>query len=689
MKNIIGIFVLIVLCFAAYWPLHGAGFIWDDDLWLTNNDIVHHWSGLWDIWLVPESSVQYYPLTSTFFLLEYKIWALAAEPYHLLNIALQILNAILLWRLLYVLKLRSAWLAAVIFAIHPMQVDTVGWVVEQKNLISGALYFCAALSWLRFRDFDSGTSSVQTIAPRPLWRFYILATVLFLLAILAKSFVCTLPAALLIIAWWKTGYILRRDILPLVPWFLAALLIAPLTNAMERATGTAFEFSFAQHMIIMGKDLWFYVLKFIWPHPLLEIYSRWDTAHFSMMDWIYPVAALAAPVVLWSMRDKIGRGPAAAVAYYMVTLSPALGFLAFYGSTMTFVADHYFYLPIIGLTLLVVEPFVRLLNRITQQRTAAAIQFNKGFHPTGRTVVATTVFSVVLLIPLGITTYAQSSIYSPPVGIWLNVIKYNPACWIAPEQAGAYYYGIGDDKNAYIYFRNAYDMTDGHEPSVDVNLGDLYSDQFNRNPTIAVNYYSQALEDDPYQPGVIVKLVHCYEVLGNLQQAAVDLQKGLKEYPKSATLHFEWGYLLWIGGYYADAAEEFKQVIEYEPDNVLGMYNLALLMEHLNKTREAQDYYQRALELSPNFGLGHYDYGRFLLARGQANEAVEELQKAITVAQEEKVPVLEAKALVVQAQAYDALKLTAEAMQERTMIQRLGFPVPTKPMPISPLLRNP
>ncbi|HTV48200.1 MAG TPA: tetratricopeptide repeat protein [Phycisphaerae bacterium] len=672
-----------ILCFIFYWPLRHAGYIWDDYGWVLNNDFIYHWSGLWYIWFDPRASIQYYPVTFTVFLLEYKLWGLAAEPFHFANIAMQACNAIILWRLLRRLDLKCAWMAAAIFAIHPVQVETVGWVAEQKTLLSAGLGFLAAMLWLQWAGV--GPSSNASIKSKR--KIYVAATLFYVLALLAKTDVCTFPVVLLLILWWKHHSITKREILAAIPWLILGLVAACMTIFVEHgqagANGENFTFSFAQRLIIAGKDIWFYPTKLFWPHPLLEVYPRWDVGNISGWDYIYPLSALGVLFTLFLLRKQIGRGSFTAAAFYVITLSPLLGFISFYTMKYTFVADHYQYIPCIGLIVLVIEPIARFLSsrasKMTLKILSPMVQQAVVYGPA-------MFFCAVALAVLGNITYAQSKIYSPPINVWFNVLNHEPDSWLAMEEIGACYHDAGDSAEALRYCTQAYNLTHGSEYVVDEDMGDLSFEGLHPDLAAAAFYYREALNAEPrHEPSVIIKLVHCYEELKNFQQAAVDLQKGLKEYPQSAALHFEWGYLLWIGGYYGDAAEEFKQVVEYEPDNVLGMYNLALLMERLNKTQEAQDYYQRALELSPNFGLGHYDYGRFLLAQGQASEAVEELQKAITVAQEEKVPVLEAKALVVQAQAYDALKLTAEAMQAQTMVQQLGFPVTTLPMPISPL----
>ncbi|HMD55737.1 MAG TPA: hypothetical protein VKJ65_14415, partial [Phycisphaerae bacterium] len=348
---------LILLCLGAYWPLTQAGYIWDDNVWLTDNPLVQNWGGLWYIWFAPLTSTQYYPLVYTAFLLQFKLWGLNPLGYHLVNIVLQAINAILLWRILRLLGLKSAWIVAAIFAIHPIQVETVGWITEQKNLLSAAFGFSAALLWIKWAGLDvtgkmpvpQGSTQAQSLSYNPgQGRGYVIiiaATILFVLALLSKTDICILPVVLLLVAWWKNGHIRRREILSVIPWLLIGGLLACLTIYIEHgtaeATGPAFTFSLSQRVIIAGKDFWFYPFKLLWPYPLLAVYPRWDVDHISMVDWLFPIMAFCIPTLLWLGRKKIGSGPFSAVAYYGIAILPVLGFTSFYTMIYTFVADHY------------------------------------------------------------------------------------------------------------------------------------------------------------------------------------------------------------------------------------------------------------------------------------------------------------------------------------------------------------
>src|SRR5271170_784038 len=299
---------LAALCLAAYWPLLQAGYIWDDNVWLTDNPLVQHWNGLWYIWFAPLTSTQYYPLVYTAFLLQFKLWGLNPLGYHLVNIVLQAINAILLWRILRLLGLKSAWIVAAIFAIHPLQVETVGWVTEQKNLLSAAFGMSAAFLWIKWAGLDvTGKMPVPRESTRAESLSYnpgqgrgyvniIAATILFALALLSKTDICTLPVVLLLLAWWKRGRVTRIEILSVIPWLLIGVLLACLTISIEHgnagAHGQIFDFSLSQRVIIAGKDFWFYPFKLLWPYPLLAVYPRWDIDHIQAWDYLFPFTAL-------------------------------------------------------------------------------------------------------------------------------------------------------------------------------------------------------------------------------------------------------------------------------------------------------------------------------------------------------------------------------------------------------------
>src|SRR5256886_4643479 len=175
----------------AYRPAWNGGFIWDDDDCVTNNELLTAPDGLRRIWFSLDSPSQYFPLVYSTFRIEHALWGLNPAGYHWTNLLLHVANALLVWRLLARLKIPGAWLAGAIFALHPVQVESVAWITERKNVLMGFFFLLALLAWTAFVDQRTKRA----------WLFYGLALVFYALGLLAKTTACTLPAALLLILW--------------------------------------------------------------------------------------------------------------------------------------------------------------------------------------------------------------------------------------------------------------------------------------------------------------------------------------------------------------------------------------------------------------------------------------------------------------------------------------------------------
>lgn len=274
-----------------------GGLIWDDFIWFQSRAVLE-WSGLGAIWSWPSRIYReghYWPLTYTTFWLEHKIWGLEPAGYHIVNVVLHLLNSLLVWRVLLRLAVPGAWVVAVVFAIHPLQVESVAWIIERKDVLSGLFYLAAVLVWLRFLD-----------QPRP-WR-YGLALLLFAAGLLSKSMVVTLPVALLIVQWWKEGCITIRDLRRLAPFFLTALLITALDLYSVGSRHGSLDYSLPERMLIAAQALWFYAGRLAWPIDLAVIYPLWDISLGDPWDWLYLAGAATLAATLWFMRHRIGRG---------------------------------------------------------------------------------------------------------------------------------------------------------------------------------------------------------------------------------------------------------------------------------------------------------------------------------------------------------------------------------------------
>ena len=641
-KFILGAAAIFLLVLAAYWPLHTAGYIWDDGGWLVHNHFAHHWRGLWNIWFNPHDSIQYYPMVFTAFNIQWHIWGGNAFGYHLLNIVMQAADAVLLWRILKALGLRSAWIAAAIWAIHPVQVETVGWVVEQKSLLSALFLFPAVLAWTRFADFTSNRAVGEPILTARQWKLYALATLSFILALCSKTDACIVPVVLLFVLIWKRGFINKRDILLLAPWmvlgFLAALMTIHIEHGQAGAKGHGFQFSVAQHLIIAGKDLWFYPFKLFWPWPMMAVYPRWHISHPAAWEWIFPVTAFAIPLVLLALSRKIGRGPFVAVCVYGLMISPLLGFIAFYTEEYTFVADHYQYLACIGIIVLVTQAAAGIFSRLGRsdkpsndlslpakgQASAAVPAKVRGISSWLGVAV-----SVLVLPALGTMTWAQSEIYTPPLRVWTHNIKYNPDCWLAMEHVGVHEYRKGHVAAALVLFLRANELSHGGNLIVNSNLGDVYRHLGQYAKAIA--YYRRSLAVAGRQPPVIAHLVDCYEKIGNWRQAYLDLLHGVQLLPRSADLQTELGSMLARAGHAKRALPHFRAAIKYEPRDTKALFGLAESLDAVGQWQKAIPYYRRALKASPDFGHGYFAYGMVLLQHGKPTSAAQEFQTVLTL----------------------------------------------------------
>ena len=326
------------LTLVSYWPALHGGLVWDDDAHVTKAAL-RSLSGLGEIWTNLRATQQYYPLLHSAFWVEHRLWGDATLGYHLANVALHATAALLLVLCLRRLGVPGAGLAGLLFAVHPVCVESVAWISEQKNTLSLVFYLLSALAYPRF-DRDRGRSA------------YLLAFVLFVLALLTKTVTATLPAALLVILWWQRGRLsLRRDAAPLAPWFLLAAASGLFTSWVERvvigAQGAPFDLGPLQRCLLAGRVIWFYLGKLLWPANLMFVYPHWDAAA-SALGWARCLAAALLLTGALFLLRKRSRGPLAAWLFFTGSLFPALGFFNVYPFLFSYVADHFQYLACLG-----------------------------------------------------------------------------------------------------------------------------------------------------------------------------------------------------------------------------------------------------------------------------------------------------------------------------------------------------
>ncbi len=494
--------LIVLLVFLAYLPALRGGFIWDDDDYVTQNPTLHDLGGLQRLWFKVGAVPQYYPVVHTTFWLEYHLWGLNPVGYHLINVLLHATAAILLWRVLLRLQIPGAWLAAVIFALHPVEVESVAWITERKNVLSAVFYFAAALACLRF------VALKEPGGPNRLrWSWYLGALVLFMAALLSKTVTCSLPAALLLVCWWKKGRIQRGDVMPLLPFFVLGAGLGLMTAWIEKyhvgAQGAAWSLTLGERCLIAGRALWFYAGKLAWPVQLTFIYPRWTLETEAGWQWLFPIAAVGIMGGLWLARHRIGKGPLVAVLFFAGTLWPALGFVNVYPMRYSFVADHFQYLAGVGLIVL-----------------AAA-----GLNRAPRVIPAT------LVVLLGALTWQQAGIYRDLETLWRDTLAKNPNCWLAHNNLGLLLRNQGCIEEAMEHYHQAIQINPNYAESLN-NLGVALADKgwFDE----AIENYRKAIRINPNYADALSNLGVALSAQGRFDEAIENQRKAIQINPNSS-----------------------------------------------------------------------------------------------------------------------------------------------------------
>jgi tetratricopeptide (TPR) repeat protein len=542
--------VLVIATFVAYQPAWRAGFIWDDDDHLTANHAVAASNGLKLIWSSLRTS-RYYPLTLTTFWFERRLWGLDPQPYHLVNIALHAANGVLIFLLLRRWRLPGAWLAAMLWVLHPVNVESVAWITELKNTQSGLFFFLALLGFLHFDATNDR-------------RLYVLALVCGLAAMLSKPSTVVLPVVLLLCVWWERGRWRRADILRLIPFFAMALGMSALTVIEQRAmvlrTGTtAWQLGPAERLAIAGRAVWFYAAKTICPMRLTFVYPHWDVDASSPLSWAPLAAVVGVGVMLWKRRGRPAcRAACFGGSLFLVALVPVLGFFDVYYFRYSYVADHFQYLASLGLVALAASAGATLCDRA---------------GPRGRDLGMAA--AALALLVLGVSTWRQARLYQDSITLWQDTLAKNPRCWMAHD-----------------------------------NLG-LALAQGGTMPE-AVAHWQQALRINPQDAEAHYDIGLALAQTGRTADAIAQYQQALQLKPRYPDAHINLGIALYQAGQREQAMDHFQQALRFKPDYAEAHYNLGLAFAQMGRIDEAIAHYQQALRINPDYAQARTALARLL-----------------------------------------------------------------------------
>lgn len=518
----------------SYQQVLDCGFIWDDDAYVTENVNLRDWSGLASIWLKPGATPQYYPLVHTTFWLEYHCWGLNASGYHVVNCTFHLASTFVLFQILRHLKL-SPFLAVTLFAIHPIQVESVAWVTERKNVLSAFFYCLSALALLKWRlpDFSDAQPESRTEAQRKLQFYYWISFGAFVAALLSKTTACVLPAAAVVVIWWKSGQILASDFRKLLPFFAIGISFGLFTASMERwrvgAVGDEFTLTLLQRVLVASHAILFYLSKVFWPTSLIFVYPRWDFDSFHLSQLLPLILCVALTLILIYSARKGRRGFLAIWLLYVGSLFPALGFFNVYPMRYSFVADHFSYLSMLPL-------FAGIGCFLTGNISAAARYVRRLLWPTNRnrnSGVDDRQFSVqmsevalclLLAFILGPLTFAQTSMFRDLETLWRTTIQRNPKAWMAHHNLGILLEAKGKKDEALRHYQEAYSIKPDHFLAMN-NAGLLQIEQ--GRFADAENILRQAISANPAFDRAHNNLAISLVRQGRLQEALVEFDTAL------------------------------------------------------------------------------------------------------------------------------------------------------------------
>jgi Flp pilus assembly protein TadD len=560
--------------------LHGA-FLWDDKAHVTRADL-RSWHGLWRIWFDVGSTQQHYPLVHTAFWVQHRLWGDAPFGYHVVNVLMHFGVAALAAVALRRLAVPGATLAAALFALHPVHVESVAWISELKNTLSAVLYLGAAIAWLRFRE-TKASGQGATFARGGAASLYALSLGLFVLALCSKTVTATLPAALLVVAWWQRGRLsFRDDVLPLAPWFALALCAAAFSIQVERklvgAEGAAFDLTLVERALIAGRATWFYLGKLLWPANLTFIYPRWSIDASAAWQYSFPAAAVGILIALWRVRRR-WRGPLLGALFFVGTLFPALGFFDVYPFLFSFVADHFQDLASLGILALAAACIARPLER----------------RPARDRLIGFAVCGAALAI-LGALSWKQARSYSDRETLYRATIAANPGCWMAYNNLAGALVERGAVGEAVAFAQKALELRPRY-PEAHNNLGLALRSQGRLDEAIA--HFEQAVAGDPTDAGLQFNLATALVGGGRSDRAVVHLRSALQLDPGLPAAHNTLGMLLAGRGLLEEALAHFRQAVQLDPGSAEAHNNLGIALARRGMPGEAVVQFRRALELNP------------------------------------------------------------------------------------------
>ncbi len=598
---------LVALTFVAYIPALRAGWVWDD-FSITDNPFLRSAEGLRQIWTKPWLNVNeahYWPLVYTGFWVERHFWGARPMGYHAVNVALHLLNSLLVWKILTELRIRGAWLATAIFALHPVHAESVAWAIERKDLQSALFYLLAFLTFLKFERWNH-------------WRWYPLSLVLFLCALLSKSSAVGFPLAVLLTVWiTRNGT--KATYLAVVPFFIVAAVmgIADAIYSHRHEGMDPIPLTVLERIEVVGRGAWFYVLKCLWPGNQMATYPKWDTEGMKAWGIIFPSGVIVALVGLTLGSGKKVGGALGLALFFLLSVGPTLGLVDYGYMKVAYVADRYAYLAVAGWAVLAGCGAVMTAEKLW-----------RGSRKIGSKIVICGAGSA--LLAMGVLTCRQAETYHDARTLWTHNLKKNPKSWLAHNNLGVALAEAGepDYESARQHFLEAVRLNP-HYAEAYTNLGNSLLQQGKIEE--AIGQFGRAIQVNAQYADAHFNLGLALERTGDIENAATSYRRTVRLKPDQVEAWFNLGGALRRMGKLDEAAEALTEAVKLRPDWEEPEYMLGLTLMEERKLPDAISHFHSALKIKPDYADAFIKLGDALAVSGKTDEAIENYQQALRI----------------------------------------------------------
>lgn len=641
-----------LLAVVAFWPGLENGYVnWDDNDYIRYNPQVTSPGGLSDIWQSFDSP-QYYPLTFTSFWFEYRLWGPFATGYHTTNLILHAINALLVFAVLREMGAGRplAWLAAALFAVHPIQVASVSWLAQRKNTLSGFFALLTMLWYFRHaraqRPQSSGGAGLPARQPisgaglrarqsddarlHPGAWHYAAALLAFAAALLSKTAVVVLPLSLILAERVLLQSRLRRAVGRAAPMLAMGLVLGILTMFVEQADAPAGD-SPLRRLLVAPAAIAFYAGKLLLPLRLLGLYPHWDVSAAAWQWWLPLIGFIAAAAAMWLLRRRLPAMTLWGLGHFALMLLPASGIVTFGYLEHSPVGDHFVYLACIGFFAAVIA--------------AAAPPFQK-LVPAGAAKAVYGAAAAACLVPLAAKTWFQTQVWRDGLTFWGHTLAHNPTSGLAHNNMGLTLAREGRIAEALEQFRLSLQYKPGFWMAR-VNMGIALRDLGRIGGSVEA--LRRMASDAPDSPAAHFNLGLSLEAAGDLDAAVAEYRRALDLDPRLSEAHRNLGLALVRLGRPGEAIGSLRSAVALDPNDIRAHGYLGMALGAQGDLRSALQHFQRALQLDPANSFVLTNLGLVLAHHGQFAEALEALQRAVAADGNDPVAALNLGSLLAQA----------------------------------------